>query len=358
MTHQPSEEAIALLKNLISITSFSKMEDKTADAIEAYLKQKKVKTQRLKNNIWAKNKFFDLGKPTILLNSHHDTVQPNTQYTKNPFQPIVEDAKLFGLGSNDAGGALVSLMQCFLYFYERTDLNFNLIYTATAEEEISGLDGVEIVLPHLGNIDLGIVGEPTQMNIAIAEKGLFVIDCVAHGISGHAAREEGDNAIYQAMKDIEWFRNYEFPKVSETLGKVKMTVTVINAGNQHNVVPDTCHFTVDIRTTDEYSNKDVLEEIKRHVKCDVQPRSFRLNSSFVSKEHPLVKIGAEMGRKLYGSPTSSDQALMNFPTFKMGPGDSSRSHTADEYIYLHEIETGIALYIKMLEHYNEVINNH
>lgn len=351
-----SEEAIALLKHLISIESFSKTEDKTADVIEEYLKGKGLTVQRLKNNIWTQNQFFDPKKPTILLNSHHDTVKPNAKYTKNPFDPIVENGTLFGLGSNDAGGPLVSLMQCFLHFYDREDLNFNLVYAATGEEEISGRNGVEIVLPHLGEIHLGIVGEPTQMHIAIAEKGLFVIDCVAQGVSGHAAREEGENAIYNAIKDIEWFRNYDFPKVSETLGKVKMTVTVINAGSQHNVVPDSCRFTVDIRTTDEYSNKEVLDEIKKHVQCDIEPRTFRLNSSFISKDHPIVKIGASMGRELYGSPTSSDQALMNFTTFKMGPGDSARSHTADEYIHLHEVEEGIELYIQMLEEYNKVIN--
>lgn len=346
------EDVILLLQKLITIESFSKTEDKTADAIEAFLKNKNVVTNRYLNNVWAKNNYFDDSKPTILLNSHHDTVKPNAQYTKNPFDPIIEDGKLYGLGSNDAGGPLVSLLACFLHFYNQTDLKFNLIFAATAEEEISGKNGIEILLPKLGDIYFGIVGEPTKMDIAIAEKGLLVIDCVAHGISGHAAREEGVNAIYNAIKDIEWFRTFNFPETSETLGPVKMTVSMIQAGLQHNIVPDSCSFTVDIRTTDLYSNEAVLDVIKQHISSTINPRSIRLNSSSVDKNHPMLQAGKLLQRNLYGSPTTSDQALMSFSTFKMGPGDSARSHTADEFIYINEIEEGIDLYIQLLTNYN------
>lgn len=348
------QESIELLKQLIAIESFSKTEDKTADAIESFFKAKTIPTERLMNNVWVKNKFFDAKKPTILLNSHHDTVKPNKQYTRNPFSPDVENGILYGLGSNDAGGALVSLAACFLYFYDKP-LAFNLIYAATAEEEISGKNGVEIVLPHLPEIYFGIVGEPTQMDIAIAEKGLFVIDCVAHGKSGHAAREEGENAIYKALKDMDWFRTYQFPEKSDFLGNVKMSVTMIQAGLQHNIVPETCQFTVDIRTTDKYDNQAVLEVIKQHISCEVIPRSLRLNPSFVPLSHPIVACGVKLNRKTYASPTTSDQALMSFDTFKMGPGDSARSHTANEFIYLHEIETGIDIYIQLLESFNQTL---
>jgi acetylornithine deacetylase len=347
-----SEEAIALLQKLITIESFSTAEDKTAGEIFSFLQNKGITANRLINNVWAFNKYYDAANPTVLLNSHHDTVKPNANYTRNPFGGVIENGKLFGLGSNDAGGSLVSLLACFLYFYDKPDLNINLVYAATAEEEISGKNGIEVVLPRLGNLFFGIVGEPTKMNIAIAEKGLLVIDCVANGIAGHAARNEGKNAIYKALKDIEWFRTYTFPNESETLGPVKMTVTMIHAGTQHNVVPPTCSFTVDIRTTDLYSNQDVLDIISQHVSCNIQPRSVRLNSSFVSKEHPMVKAGVALGRMLYGSPTTSDQALMNFDTFKMGPGDSARSHSADEFIFIHEIEESIALYIQLLNTFN------
>lgn len=350
---QLKNEVIALLQQLISTESFSKEEDKTAELIQQFFTQKEIKTNRLLNNIWVKNKFFDANKPTILLNSHHDTVKPNKQYTRNPFRPDIEDGILYGLGSNDAGGPLVSLLACFLHFYDNPNLKFNLIYAATAEEEISGNNGVEILLPELGEIYFGIVGEPTKMDIAIAEKGLFVIDCIAHGKSGHAAREEGENAIYKALKDIEWFKNYEFPNESEMLGKVKMTVSIINAGSQHNVVPGKCQFTVDIRTTDKYNNQEVLEIIKENVSCEVIPRSTRLNPSYVSKEHPLVQTGIQIGRATYASPTTSDQALMPFKTFKMGPGDSARSHTADEFIHISEIKEGIDLYIQLLNTFNQ-----
>ncbi|MEL7340147.1 MAG: M20 family metallo-hydrolase [Bacteroidota bacterium] len=344
-----TQDAIDLLRDLIQIPSLSRQEDKTADRIEAFLQAKGIPTQRLGNNVWVRGKAFTEGAPTILLNSHHDTVRAKEDWTRDPHQPDIEGDILYGLGSNDAGGPLVSLIACFLHFYEQEDLPFNLILAATAEEEISGANGVASILPMLGTIDLGIVGEPTQMDLAIAEKGLMVLDCYAHGKSGHAAREEGINAIYRAMPDIDWFQNYEFDKVSDFLGPVKMSVTQIEAGTQHNVVPDFCHFVVDVRTNEWYSNQEAFAVIDQHTQCEVKPRSFRLNSSRLPAEHPIVRQGRKLGRKTYGSPTLSDQALMAFPTLKIGPGDSARSHTADEYIKLSEIEEGIALYMELLE---------
>ncbi|OEK03338.1 acetylornithine deacetylase [Roseivirga sp. 4D4] len=343
-----TDQAISLLKQLIETPSLSKEEADTADLIQSFFKNIGVQTERLGNNVWAKNLHFVETKPTVLLNSHHDTVKPNAGYSKDPFQAIEEDGKLYGLGSNDAGGCLVSLIATFLHFYDQKDLNYNLILAATAEEEVSGKGGVEALLPHLPTIDFGIVGEPTLLDMAIAEKGLMVLDCVAKGQSGHAARNEGVNAIYRAMQDIEWFNTYEFPNQSETLGPVKMSVTMIDAGSQHNVVPDECRFVVDVRTTDAYSNQETLDIIKENVEALVTPRSTRLNPSGIDINHPIVKAGIALGRKTYGSPTLSDQALMPFPTLKMGPGDSARSHTADEYIHISEIEEGIGLYIKLL----------
>lgn len=341
-------EVATLLQELISIESISRQEDKTANAIAAFLGAKEISTNRALNNVWARNYYHDPQKPTILLNSHHDTVKPNASYTRNPFSPDIVDDKLYGLGSNDAGGALVSLLAAFIYFYKQEHLKFNLIYAATAEEEISGKNGVELILPELGSIALGIVGEPTTMSIAIAEKGLMVLDCKSRGKAGHAARDEGDNAIYKAIKDIEWFRTYSFPKVSKFLGPVKMTTSMIQAGSQHNVVPDTCNFTVDIRVTEQYTHHEILDIIKKHTFSDIAVRSFRLRSSAISKTHPIVQAGLSLGLKTYGSPTTSDQALMDFPTIKLGPGNSERSHIADEFIYLHEIEEGIDTYIKLL----------
>ena len=342
------EKAIALLKQLITTPSLSREESDTAVLIEDFLKAEGVELNRFGNNVWAKNLHFDAAKPTLLLNSHHDTVKPNAGYTRDPFSPEVEEGRLYGLGSNDAGGCLVSLLATFLHFQGRDDLNYNLVVAASAEEEISGKEGIEKLIPELPKIDLAIVGEPTQMHMAIAEKGLMVLDCKATGKAGHAAREEGENALYKAMKDIDWFRTYSFPKVSESLGPVKMSVTVIEAGKQHNVVPDECRFVVDVRTTDAYSNLETLEIIREHVDCEVNPRSTRLNPSGISADHPLVKAGLALGRSTYGSPTLSDQALMPFPSLKMGPGDSARSHTPDEYIYLSEIEEGIKIYIELL----------
>lgn len=344
------KEAIDLLSKLIETPSFSKEENKTTDLIENFFLQKGIQPNRYLNNVWAKSKYFDKDKPTLLLNSHHDTVKPNKGYTFDPFKAIQKEGKLFGLGSNDAGGALVSLMGTFLYFYDKTDLNYNIIFAASAEEEISGTNGIEALLPHLGKIEFGIVGEPTLMNLAVAEKGLLVLDCTNHGKAGHAARNEGENALYYSMKDIEWFKHHSFEKVSDLLGPVKMSVTSIETENKaHNVVPATCKFVVDIRVNELYTFEEILHEIKQNVSCEIEPRSLRMRSSSISLEHPIVKSGLSLGRTTYGSPTTSDKALMPFPTLKIGPGDSARSHTADEFIYVNEIEEGIELYIKLLE---------
>ncbi len=340
-------DALFLLKQLISVPSFSKEEDKTANLIEIFLHSKGIVTHRKLNNVWAVSKNYNEGKRSILLNSHHDTVKPNIGYTLNPFEAIEKEGKLFGLGSNDAGASLVSLLAVFVYYFDK-ELPYNFVFAASAEEEISGKDGIEIILSELGKIDFAIVGEPTQMNLAIAEKGLMVLDCKSNGIAGHAAREEGVSAIYNSLKDIQWFKTFQFPKISETLGSVKMTVTAIHSGAQHNVIPDVCEFVVDVRTTDVYTNHEVLDIIKENVSCEVNARSLRLNPSSIKKEHPIVKAGIQLGRKTYGSPTSSDKALMPFQSLKMGPGDSARSHTADEFVYIDEIKEGIELYINIL----------
>jgi acetylornithine deacetylase len=343
------ENVISLLKKLISTPSFSKEEDGTFAILSEFFTQNGVDFKTKGFNIWAYNKHFDGNKKTILLNSHHDTVKPNKSYTRDPFSPDVEDGKLFGLGSNDAGGCLVSLIAAFLHFYNQENLKYNIAIATTAEEEISGKGGLESIIFELGKLDFAIIGEPTLMDLAIAEKGLLVLDCHAKGKSGHAARNEGENAIYKALKDIEWFQNYQFPKVSDTLGPIKMTVTIINAGTLHNVVPDNCTFTVDVRVTDAYSNEDVLKIIRQFVDCEVVPRSVRLKPSSIAKEHAIVQAGILLGKKTYGSPTTSDQALLDIPSLKCGPGDSARSHTADEFVYLNEIEEGIEGYIKMIE---------
>ncbi|WP_214069993.1 M20 family metallo-hydrolase [Mucilaginibacter sp. dw_454] len=343
------QQAVQLLQQLISIPSFSKEEDRTADLIANFLQMHGITPNRKLNNLWAWNKHFDAAKPTILLNSHHDTVKPNSGYTRDPFDGMVEDGKLYGLGSNDAGGCLVSLIAVFLYFYDKTDLKYNFCLATTAEEEISGVNGLELIIPDLGELNFGIVGEPTLMQLAVAERGLMVLDCVAHGKAGHAAREEGDNAIYKAMKDIEWFRNFKFPKESDVFGPIKMSVTIINAGSQHNVVPATCNFVVDVRVTDAYRNEEVLEIIRQHVSCDVNPRSIRLKPSSIDRDHPIVQAGIALGRTTYGSPTTSDQSLLDIQSIKVGPGDSARSHSADEFVYVDEIREGIELYVKMLE---------
>lgn len=343
-------DAVELLKELIATPSPSRHEEKTATIIEEFLREHGVENvQRLHNNIWARNLRFDPSKPTILLNSHHDTVAPNTGYTRDPYAPAVEGDRLYGLGSNDAGASAVSLLATFIHFYRREKMRYNIIIAITGQEENSGPEGLESIVPALGKLDFAIVGEPTQMNLAIAEKGLTVIDCVAHGKAGHAGRNEGENAIYKAIKDIEWLRTYDFPRKSEMFGAVKMTVTIINAGTQHNVVPAECRFTVDVRVTDKYTNEEVVEIIRQHLDSEVIPRSTRLKPSSIDPAHPIVQAGLALGRTTYGSPTTSDQSLLHIPSLKVGPGDSARSHSADEFVCLSEIKEGIELYVKMLD---------
>ncbi|WP_306012407.1 MULTISPECIES: M20 family metallo-hydrolase [unclassified Allomuricauda] len=343
-----TEKAIDLLKKLISTPSFSGEEDKTGDAIEGFLQGFGVKTHRQYNNIYAFNKHFDESKPTLLLNSHHDTVKPNSAYTKDPFDAHIEDGKLYGLGSNDAGGCLVSLLATFVHFYEKENLSHNIIMAATAEEEDAGEKSIRALLPILPTIDVAIVGEPTLMDLAIAEKGLVVFDGVVEGTPSHAAHPNDNNCIYNAIKTLQWFRDYSFEKVSEALGEVKLTVTQINAGKQHNVVPAQVDLVIDVRVNDCYSNQEIADILQKEAPCKLTPRSLRLNSSCIDPEHDLVKSGLALGRKTYGSPTLSDQAALTCQSVKLGPGDSTRSHSANEYIFVREIEEGIDLYIKIL----------
>ncbi|GGW34010.1 M20 family metallo-hydrolase [Arenibacter certesii] len=344
-----TEKAIELLHQLISIQSFSSEEDKTADSIEKWLSDFNIPFKREKNNVYAFNKHYDTNKPNLLLNSHHDTVKPNSSYTKDPYLPHVEDGKLFGLGSNDAGGCLVSLLATFTHFYDKKNLNHNIIIVASAEEESSGPNGLNSMLPLLPKIDVAIVGEPTLMQLAIAEKGLVVFDGRVSGTPSHAAHPNNDNAIYNTIEVLQWFKNYSFPKVSEVLGEVKLTVTQIKAGNQHNVVPGHVDLVIDVRVNDCYSNQEIADVLAKEAPCEMIPRSLRLNSSSIAKEHPLVQSGLALGRETYGSPTLSDQACLYCQSLKLGPGDSTRSHSADEFIYLSEIEEGVDLYIKILE---------
>lgn len=343
------QKYIELLKTLISTPSFSKEEEQAAALVRGFLLAEGIAYESKENNTWALNQHFDAKKPTILLNSHIDTVRPAKGYTLDPFFPMERGDQLFGLGSNDAGGPLVALLGTFCHFYERGDLPFNLVFAATAEEEISGRRGLEVVLPQIPPIEFAIIGEPTRMELAIAEKGLLVLDCYAYGKSGHAARNEGENALYKALEDIQKLRDFEFAKVSDVLGEVKISVTQIEAGTQHNVIPDVCHFVVDIRTNEHYLNKDAAEIIEKLIDSEVKPRSVRLNSSGISHYHPFAKLANSKGIKMYGSPTTSDQAILSFLSVKMGPGDSARSHTADEYILKSEIFKGIGLYIELLE---------
>ena len=342
-------QALDLLKVLISNPSFSKEENLTAEIIAEFLYKKGLTVNRHFNNVWVIHPDYQTGRPTLLLNSHHDTVKPSKAWTFDPFVPTETGGKLIGLGSNDAGAPLVSLMATFLFFSQYDTIPFNLIFAATAEEENSGVKGIESILDQIGPVSLAIIGEPTKMELAVAEKGLMVLDCKSIGKPGHAAREEGENAIYKALKDIEWFRNFRFEKSSEVLGPVKMSVTQIQAGYQHNMVPDICEFVVDVRTNEHYLNTNALEIIKQHVDCEVRERSLRLNSSFIPESHPLVQIVHELKIHCYGSPTTSDQAVIPCPSVKMGPGDSARSHTADEFIYPEEIRQGIEQYITILE---------
>ena len=344
---QLSDAAVDLLIRLIKTPSYSREEADTATMIQAFLEAHNARAQRQKNNVWAVSKHFDAAKPTILLNSHHDTVKPGDGWKYDPFDATLEGDKLIGLGSNDAGASVVSLLAVFLYFQNK-DNPFNLICAITAEEEISGANGIRSVLPEFGKIDLGIVGEPTGMNLAIAEKGLIVLDCIAHGKTGHAAREEGENALYKALEDIQWLRAFQFSEVSSLLGPVKMTVTQLSAGTQHNVVPDRCQFVIDVRTNELYQNQEIVEFLRSKLQSDIVPRSTNLNSSRISENHPLIRKGVAMGKNIYGSPTLSDQSMMPFETLKMGPGDSARSHTPDEFILVSEIRAGIRDYIELL----------
>ena len=339
-----------LLSTLISIPAISRDEAQKADALETFLREKGLAPQREGNNIWCVGKLFLENRPTVLLNAHIDTVKPVSGWQRSPHVPTLEGDRLYGLGANDCGGGLVALLFAFMHLngIDEGQLPYNLVYLASAEEEVSGRNGIERALHLLSPIDVAIVGEPTGMHPAIAEKGLMVLDCTAHGVSGHAARNEGVNAIYQALPDIEWVRAHQFERVSPLLGPVKMSVTQVNAGTQHNVVPDTCTFVVDVRTNECYSNHEVLDYITRHLTSDVQARSTRLNSSSIPESHPLIQRCVALGSTPFGSPTLSDQALMPFPSFKLGPGDSARSHTADEYICLSELQHALDFYVKLL----------
>jgi acetylornithine deacetylase len=344
-----TENAISLLKNLIETQSFSKEEENTAKLIEGWFNENEIPFKRTKNNIWATNKHFDESKPTMLLNSHHDTVRPNTAYTKNPLKAIVEDGKLYGLGSNDAGGCLVSLIATFTNYYDLKNLKYNLVIVASAEEENSGPNGLNSMLSIIPKIDVAIVGEPTLMNLAVAEQGLVVFDAQVAGTPSHAAHPNDNNSIYNTIEVLQWFKNFKFKKPSVALGDVKMTVTQINAGKQHNVVPAQANLVIDVRVNDAYSNQEIATILQEQSPCSkITPRSLRLNSSSISIDHDLVKAGISMGRETYGSPTLSDQSVLNCQSLKLGPGDSTRSHSADEFIYLYEIEEGIKLYIELL----------
>ena len=345
-----TKDAIELLKRLIETPSFSSEEDQTALLIEDWFQRYNIEYKRTQNNVWAVHPEYDESKPTLLLNSHHDTVKPNRGYTKDPFKAIVEDGKLYGLGSNDAGGCLVSLIATFTYFYHQKDLNYNLVIVASAEEESSGQNGLNSMLPIIPKVDVAIVGEPTLMQLAVAEKGLVVFDAKVGGTPGHAAHPNNDNAIYNSIEVLKWFQEYQFDKISESLGAVKMTITQINAGKQHNAIPAEVDLVVDVRVNDQYSNQEIADILTKESPCtSIIPRSLRLNSSSIPVEHELVQAGIALGRETYGSPTLSDQSVLTCPSLKLGPGDSTRSHTADEFIYINEIKEGIDLYIQLLE---------
>lgn len=348
-------EALDLLQQLIATPRVSREEAEAADIVQHFLESRGVDARREANNVWAIDPDFDSARPTLLLCAHIDTVRPTAAWTRQPHTPTIEGDHLFGIGANDDGASLVSLIQAYRHLSTRPQA-YNLVLACTAEEEVSGADGLSRLLPLLPNIDVALIGEPTRMQPAIAERGLMVLDCTAHGRAGHAALNEGVNAIYLAMKDIEWFKNYQFEHVSPLLGAVKTTTTIIQAGTQHNVVPDACTFTVDVRTNELYTNEDIFNIVRASVTSDVHARSFRLSSSRINAEHPLVRSALALGplpdgtpRAPFGSPTLSDQALLSCPSLKMGPGDSARSHTADEFILLSELHQGIAEYIAMLD---------
>ena len=344
-----NERAVELLCRLIEVPRVSREEKAAADLLQDYMQgELGLEVRRMGNNLWSQQPNFDAKKQTLLLNAHIDTVKPVAGWQRDPFRATREGSRIYGLGANDDGASLVALLHVFAALKEE-GTPYNLVFLASAEEEVSGKDGIESVLPLLPKIDVALVGEPTGMQPAIAEKGLMVLDVTAHGKAGHAARDEGDNAIYHAIEDIEWFRNYKWEKVSPLLGPVKMTVTIVNAGTQHNVVPDTCTFTVDVRSNECYTNRELFDEIGKNVKSEVKARSFRLGSSGIDVNHPLVQKVISMGGKPFGSPTLSDQALMPFPSFKMGPGESKRSHSADEFVDYREIEQAIETYLELLK---------
>ena len=343
-----TQNAIALLQDLIRLESFSGAEDRTATRIEEWFSSYEIPFQRKDNNIWATNKHFDIQKPTLLLNSHHDTVHPNQGYTRNPYSPDIEDGKLYGLGSNDAGGALVSLIACFTHFYNQENLDYNLLMVASAEEESAGKKSLRYLIPDLPKIDVAIVGEPTLMDLAIAEKGLVVFDLSLKGTASHAAHPNEDSPLMTLPKLLKAIDELEFDKVSPLLGPVKATLTQVNAGSQHNVVPSEVNMVLDVRVNECYSNKEIEQIIKSSLDCEVKARSLRLRSSSINPDHPLVKAGITLGKKTYGSPTLSDQAGLDCPSLKLGPGDSTRSHSANEFIFVREIEEGITFYINLL----------
>ncbi len=349
MLKQLTNKAILLLKNLIETPSFSSEEDNTALLLEKWFQEFDIPYTRTDNNIWSVNKIYDKTKPTLLLNSHHDTVKPNNGYTKDPFKAIIENDKLYGLGSNDAGGCLVSLLATYTYFYQKESLHYNLVFAGTAEEESSGPKGLNSLLKIIPKIDVAIVGEPTLMQLAIAEKGLIVFDAEVLGTPSHAAHPNNNNAIYNSIKVLQWFQEVSFEKKSTTLGEVKLTVTQINAGKQHNAVPANVSMVIDVRVNDQYNNQEINDYLQTHAPCNITPRGLHLNSSSIPIEHPIVQAGIAIGRTTYGSPTLSDQAVLSCPSLKLGPGDSKRSHTADEFIYLSEIEEGIKIYVELLE---------
>ena len=345
------DDAINLLKDLISIQSFSFEEDKTATKINNWLKERGVKSDRKVNNIIAYNKHYDQTKPNILLNSHHDTVEPNSAYTLDPYKPQIVNGKLYGLGSNDAGGALVSLISTFLHFYDKENLSHNIILLASAEEERSGPNGIKSIMPILPEIELAIIGEPTLMNIAVAEKGLIVFDLIVKGTSSHAAHKNLDNPIYKAIEIINKISKIKFEKKSNLLDDVKLTVTQINAGVQHNVVPAEVKLVLDARINDKYTNTEICNVLMDELDCEVVPRNLDLNSSSIPENHKIIKAGNKLGFTKYGSPTLSDQAKIKCNSIKLGPGDSTRSHTADEFIYVDEIKNGVKKYIELIEEY-------
>jgi acetylornithine deacetylase len=355
--HIISSEAIGLLQQLIAVPSLSKQEEGTATLINDFLQAKNISANRSRNNVWCVNEYFDPARPSILLNSHHDTVPANAHYTNDPYQPITRDGKLFGLGSTDAGASLVSLLSAFLFFYNRKGLAYNIIFAATAEEEISGQNGIASLFSDehfsacfTNGQSFAIIGEPTQLDLAVAEKGLLVVDCTVTGKAGHAAGEEGDNAIYKAMQCMDWIRQYRFEKISPLLGEVKMSVTVISTANtSHNIIPAECSFVLDIRVNERYTHEEIVQTLTANLDAEIVPRSTRLRSSFIPQDHPVVQAGLQLGKRVYGSPTLSDKALVPLPALKCGPGNSAQSHSADEYVLMADVEEGILFYTQLLQ---------